>query len=253
MPPWSLMAYGVCISPLKGGSDQRQSRWRIEQRLVTELSMQAKPWLWEGFFHGSEAVDDTNLRVEDTKHVNASENRHGRLRNTRNKSGEVWQYLSKWCIHAIYFAPNSTDSTLIWSLVFLAIILYIYIHIYIYIIYNIYIYRIYIYTYIYIYYSQYIWQWLTHAFFCIQESKTSAFQYIHTSWWTARCWKGHGWNLQSLMDTTQDSPEDSDLHQPSGHRTCIFWLNRTYLSNSPKRHTTTCDTCSNSPSFCPGL
>ena len=123
-----LMAYGVCISPLKGGSDQRQSRWRIEQRLVTELSMQAKPWLWEGFFHGSEAVDDTNLRIDDTKHVNASENRHGRLRKTRNKSGEVWQCLSNTCcIHAIYFAPNSTDSTLmIWSLLFLAIILYIY-------------------------------------------------------------------------------------------------------------------------------
>ena len=110
MPPWSLMAYGVWISPLKGGSDQRQSRWRNEQRLVTELSMQAKPWLWEGFFHGSEAVDDTNLRVDDTKHVNASENIHGRLRNNRNKSGEVWQYLSNTCcIHAICLAPNTSS------------------------------------------------------------------------------------------------------------------------------------------------
>lgn len=119
-----------------------------------------------------------------------------------------------------------TDSTLIlWSLLFLAII--------------------------YIYYSQYMDGYLMHFLYARIQDKCGSI-YIHINWWSAGCWKVHGWNLQSLMDTTHDSPEDSD---GTSHRKCIFRLNHTYLSNSPKGHTTACDTltCSNSPSFCPGL
>lgn len=102
---------GPTAIPLTNRATSRDRAFYAGQALIVGRFL---PWKRSGRWY--EPKDD------DTKHVNASENRHARLRDTRNKSGEVWQYLSNTCcIHAIDFAPNSTDSTLIWSLLFLAI------------------------------------------------------------------------------------------------------------------------------------